>query len=212
MEILHGRPRPISASHNLDWQSVSLLAALLLFVAPAYGGDGPTLKVCIPQHTAADAMMHQVAGSLSSHKPDKSTQTRTQGVQLPNIEQILDTDNLFKGNLARQNLSSEVRDRATQEHCDYVLVISLPEVSTARSSQPNAWFPEQQSTTNTGDPYMRRQDPDYYVHIKYRIYRADPAAAPIDGFVATHNAAPPQAVVSAALDMLANQVFAKLAK
>lgn len=212
MEIVHGQPHPILTSHTANWHSVILPAALLLFVASGYGEDGSTVKVCIPQHTASDAMMHQVASSLSGHKPDKSTHTRTEGVQLANIEQILDTDNLFKGNLAKQNLSTEASTRAIQEHCDYVLVISLPDVRTARSPQPNAWSPDQPSTTNTGDPYMRRQDPDYYVQIKYRLYRADPASPPLDGFIATHNAAPPQAVVAQALDMLANQVFTKVAK
>jgi len=195
-----------------SYQPLLLAAALLVYVTPLCAEDGKTFKVCIPQHTASNALLHQVATTLSSHKPDKATHTKVQGVELLGLDQILYTDNVFKGNFAKQTLSTEARDRASKEQCDYLLVISLPDVKTARSAQPNAWSPEQQATTNTGDPYMRKQDPDIYVQVKYRLYHLDATETSIDGFVTTHEAAPQQAVVSQALDMLANQVFTKITK
>ena len=192
--------------------SFVLATALLAYATPLFAEDGKTLKVCIPEHTASNAQLHQVATSISSHKPDKATHTKLQGVELLGLDEILHTDNVFKGNLAKQTLSTEARDRAGKEQCDYLLVISVPDAKTARSAQPNAWSPDQQLTTNTGDPYMRRQDPDIYVEVKYRLYHLVTSETSIDGFVATHQAAPQQAVVSQALDMLANQVFTKLTK
>ena len=213
MEMLMGSTSPNSARGiAARCASLALAAALLVCVTPLCAEDGKTLKVCIPQHTASNALLHQVAASLSSHKPDKATHTRLQSVELLGLDEILHTDNIFKGNYAKQTLSAEARDRANKEGCNYLLVISLPDVRTARSAQPNAWSPDQQLTTNTGDPYTRRQDPDYYVQVKYRLYHLEPAETSIDGFVATHEAAPQQAVVSQALDMLANQVFTKLTK
>ena len=213
MEMLMGSTSPNSARGiAARCASLALAAALLVCVTPLCAEDGKTLKVCIPQHTASNALLHQVAASLSSPKPDKATHTRLQSVELLGLDEILYTDNVFKGNYAKQTLSTEARDRANKEGCNYLLVISLPDVRTARSAQPNAWSPDQQLTTNTGDPYTRRQDPDYYVQVKYRLYHLEPAETSIDGFVATHEAAPQQAVVSQALDMLANQVFTKLTK
>ena len=72
--------------------------------------------------------------------------------------------------------------------------------------------PNQQSTTNTYDPYMRKQDPDNYVRVSYQLYARDPAKSPLEGFVTAHDSAPYQAVIAQALDMMANQVFTKLAK
>jgi hypothetical protein len=191
----------------------ALLAATLLSAVTALGADdGNTVKVCIPQHTASNALLHQVTTNLSSHKPDKATHTKTQGVELLGIDQILHTDNPFKENLANQSLTTEVLDRANQEKCTYVLVISLPDVKTAQSGQPNVWSPERQATSNTSDPYTRRQDPEIYVEVKYRLYRLDAAPTSVDGFVTTHEAAPQNAVVSNALNMLANQVFTKITK
>lgn len=213
MKVLQNSPRS-----RLSWRSplrgamVSLSAAVVLLVAPLRAQDGKTLKVCIPQHTASDAQLHQVATTLTNHKPDKATHIRIQGVQLANIDQILFTDNVFKGSQATQTLTSEVHDRAQQEHCDYLLVVSLPEIKTARSPQPNLLNDQPLATTNTNDPYMRRQDPDNYVRVKYLLYRLEPPAAPLDGFVTTHDAAPYQAVVATALDMMANQVFTKITK
>ena len=213
MEMLMGSTSPNSARGiAARCASLALAAALLVCVTPLCAEDGKTLKVCIPQHTASNALLHQVAASLSSHKPDKATHTKLQSVELLGLDEILHTDNVFKGNYAKQTLSTEARDRANKEGCNYLLVISLPDVRTARSAQPNAWSPDQQLTTNTGDPYTRRQDPDYYVQVKYRLYHLEPAETSIDGFVATHEAAPQQAVVSQALDMLANQVFTKITK
>lgn len=127
-------------------------------------------------------------------------------MQLAGVDQILVTDNPFNGNQSNQTWSTELRDRAVQEHCDYVLVVSLPDVRTARSPQPNVLSPNPQSTTNTYDPYLRRQDPDNYVRVSYQLSR-DPATRPVEGFVTTHDSAPYQAVVAQALDLLANQVF-----
>jgi hypothetical protein len=59
---------------------------------------------------------------------------------------------------------------------------------------------------------MRKQDTENYVQVKYRLYRMDAALSSYDGFVSTHQAAPEQAVVSIALDMMANQVFTKITK
>lgn len=189
-----------------------LFATVLLHLTPVFADDGATLNVCIPQHTASNALLHQVATSLSSHKRDKSTHIKVEGRELEGLDEILYTDNPFKGNFAKQTISTEARDRALKERCGYLLVIALPDVKTARSAQPNAWFPEQQSTTNTGDPYMRKQDPDVYVQVKYRLYRLGANESSIDGFVTTHAAEPAQAVVAQALDMLANQVFSKVTK
>jgi hypothetical protein len=191
----------------------AILAITLLAPSSAIAGDElKTLNVCIPQHTAKDAHLSQLASTISQHKPDRNTHIRLQGVLLPNMDQILITDNPFKGNQAAQTLSPELHDRAIQEHCDYILVVSLPDVSTARSPQPNVASPNTQATTNTYDPYMRRQDTDNYVRVKYQLYPRDSAKSPIAGFVTTHDSAPYQAVVSQALDMLGNQVFTKLAK
>jgi hypothetical protein len=190
-----------------------IASAIVLLVFPArIAAEEKTLNVCIPQHTAKDALLSQLASTISRHKPDRNTHIRLQGIQIPNIDQILITDNPFKGDQAKQTLAPELRDRAIQEHCDYILVVSLPDVSTARSPQPNVVSPNTQSTTNTYDPYMRRQDPDNYVRVKYQLYARDPAKSPTEGFVTTHDSAPYQAVVSQALDMLGNQVFTKLAK
>lgn len=189
-----------------------IVAAVVAFVAPVVAEDAKTVKVCIPQHTASDALLHQVSNNLSGHKPDKASHTKVQGVEILGLDEILYTDNPFNGTLAKQSLSTEARDRAVQQQCGYILVISLPDVKTARSPQPNAWFPDQQATTNTGDPYMRKQDPDVYVEVKYRLYRLTAAETAIDGFVTTHDAAPQQAVVAAALNMLTNQVFTKVTK
>jgi hypothetical protein len=189
-----------------------LSAALLLYVTPLFADDGATLNVCIPQHTASNALLHQLATSLSSHKRDKTSHTKVQGLELEGLDEILYTDNPYKGNFAKQSLSTGARDRALKEQCSYLLVIALPDVKTARSAQPNAWSPEPQATTNTGDPYMRNQDPDIYVQVKYRLYRLGANESFIDGFVTTHAAAPQQAVVAQALDMLANQVFSKVTK
>jgi hypothetical protein len=206
-----------SQRHIFKTLTTAFTLTSLLFVFPAVStaaatDEGKTLNVCVPQHTAKDPMLSQVANTLSHHKPDKNTRIRLQGVQLANVDQILVTDNPFKGNQAKQTLSSELRDRAVQEHCDYVLVVSLPDVSTARSPQPNVVAPNQQSTTSTYDPYMRRQDPDNYVRVIYKLYARDSATPPVDGFVTAHDSAPYQAVVFQALDLLANQVFTKLAK
>lgn len=201
-------PKLVAAAVSL----VVLVFALLAFPTAGAAEDDKTLNVCIPQHTAKDALLSQLASTMSHHKPDKNTHIRLQGVQLPNIDQILITDNPFKGNQANQTLSPELRDRAVQEHCDYILVVSLPDVSTARSPQPNVASPDIQSTTNTYDPYMRRQDPDNYVRVRYQLYARDPAKSPIEGFVTTHDSAPYQAVVAQALDLLGNQVFTKLTK
>ena len=84
------------------------------------------------------------------------------------------------------------------------------DVKTAPSGQPNVWSPERQATGNTSDPYARRQDPEIYVEVKYRQYRLDATANSVDGFVTTHEAAPQTAVVSNALNMLANQVSTKV--
>ncbi len=186
--------------------------ALLLCAVNLLAEDAKVVRVCIPQHTASNALLHQVATTLSGHKPDKTTHMKVQGAELLGLDEILYTDNVFKGNYAKQTLSPEARDRAVKEKCGYLLVISLPDVKTARSAQPNAWFPDQQVTTNTGDPYMRKQDPDVYVQVRYRLYRLDAAETAIDGFVTTHDAAPAQAVVAQALDMLANQIFSKITK
>jgi hypothetical protein len=169
--------------------SVALAIALLSLSATLVAEEGKTLNVCIAQHTGKDALLSQLANTLSHHKPDANTHTRLKGVQLASIDRILITDNPFKGNQATQTLSDELRGRAIQEHCDYVLVVSLPEVRTARSPQPNVWSPNQQSTTSSYDPYMRRQDPENYVRVKYQIYARDRATAPMDGFVTTHDAA-----------------------
>jgi len=204
--------RARSCSRALQFLSVSLVAVLLAHVSLVFAEDAEPIKVCIPQHTASNALLHQVATTLSNHKPAKGGHTRVQGVELLGLDQILDTDNPFKGHLANQTLNSAARDRAHEQKCSYLLVISLPDAKTARSPQPNAWSPEQQSTTNTRDPYMRRQDPDVYVEVKYRLYRLDAAQTSTDGFVTTHEAAPEQAVVSHVLDMLANQIFTKVTK
>jgi len=193
--------------------TMAVLAFVLLGYSSAVAADdGKTLNVCIPQHTGKDPMLSQVANTLSHHKPDKNTRIRVQGVQLANIDQILITDNPFKGNQAKQTPSPELRDRAIQEHCDYILVVSLPDVSTARSPQPNVVSPNEQSTTSTYDPYMRRQDPDNYVRVTYKLYARDSATPPVDGFITAHDSAPYQAVIAQALDLMANQVFTRLAK
>ena len=203
-------PNPAQPSACLCFLTV-LACALSLFVPALCADDGKTVRVCIPQHTASNTLFHQLSTTLSNHKADKTSHMRAQGVEVTGLDQILNTDNPYKGNYATQTLTQEMRDRATQEKCDYILVVSLPDVKTARSGQPSAWSPDQPATTNTGDPYMRKQDPDIYVQVKYRLYRVDPAAS-YDGFVSTHYAAPEQAVVSQAFDMLANQVFTKVAK
>jgi len=208
-QLLCRRCKAVAASYTLIVFAIVLMLVLLATVA---AGDDKTLNVCIPQHTAQNALLSQLANTISHHKPDKNTHIRLQGMQLANIDQILFTDNPFKGNQANQTLSPELRDRAVQEHCDYILVVAIPEVSTARSPQPNVASPNVQSTTNTYDPYMRRQDPENYVRVKYQLYARDPAKPPVEGFVTTHDAAPYQAVVAQALDLLGNQVFAKLAK
>jgi hypothetical protein len=211
----------ISVAQPPDYRSRVVAAACILFVVavglPAFPAgsaaeEEKVLNVCIPQHSGKDALLSQLANTISSHKPDRNTHIRLKGVQLGSIDQILVTDNPFKGNQANQTLSAELRDRAIQEHCDYILVVSLPDISTARSPQPDVASPNIQSTTNTYDPYMRRQDPENYVRVKYQLYARDPAKSPSEGFVTTHDAAPYQAVVAQALDLLGNQVFAKLAK
>lgn len=192
----------------LPWYVFSLLLGASLF---ATAQSAKPIRVCVPLHTAKDAQLHQVAGLLSEHKPDKSSHLKVEGIEVPNLGEILHTDNVFKGSQATQTLSPEAQERARQNQCDYMLVVSVPDVKSALSGQPNAWNPEAQTTANTRDPYMRRQDPELYVQIKYRLYRIEPAGAS-DGFVTTHQAAPQQAVVTQALDMLANQVFAKVVK
>jgi hypothetical protein len=213
MEFSKGKPRrSLTFGRVAVCFFVFLAAALLAHITPLCAEDGKTVKVCIPQHTASNALLHQVATILSSHKPDKASHTRVQGAELLGLDEILYTDNVFNGSYAKQTLSTEALDRARQEQCGYLLVISLPDVETARSPQPNVWAPNQQATTSTPDPYMRKQDPEYYVRVKYRLYRLDATVSTTDGFVTTHDAAPANAVVAAALDMLANQVFTKITK
>lgn len=213
MHIPKLQPRWDTASKGAVCRMLLVLSAsLLLYVTPLFADDGTTLNVCIPQHTASNALLHQVATSLSSRKRDKTSHIKVEGRELEGLDEILYTDNPFKGNFAKQTISTEARDRALKEQCSYLLVIAVPDVKTAQSAQPNAWFPDQQVTTNTGDPYMRKQDTDVYVQVKYRLYRLGANESSIDGFVTTHAAAPPQAVVAQALDMLANQVFSKVTK
>ena len=92
-----------------------LAITLLTFPAVLSADDGKILTVCIPQHTAKDALLSQVASTISHHKPDRNTGIRFEGVQLAGVDQILVTDNPFKGNQANQTLSPELRDRAVQE-------------------------------------------------------------------------------------------------
>lgn len=203
MKIPSERLEAAGRRWNEFWSAMVLVTASLLVLSSA--GDAEenrVVRVCIATHSANDALLLQLSNTLRNHKPAKTSHARVEGLQIGGLSEVTE----------KENLSDEARDKARQNHCDYVLVVNNPDVRSARSAQPNVVYPERQETTSTYDPYMRRQDHDSYVTINYRIFPIESATTSAEGFVSTHDSAPERAVVSAALDMLANQVFSKVAK
>ena len=174
----------------------------LLFLSAGAAEESKVVRVCIATHSANDALLLQLSNTLRNHKPAKTSHARVEGLQIGGLSEVTE----------KENLSDEARDKARQNQCDFVLVVTNPDVRSSLSAQPNVMHPETQETTSTYDPYVRRLDRDSYVTIKCRLYPIDSATTSAEGFVSTHDAAPERAVVSAALDMLANQVFTKVTK
>jgi hypothetical protein len=187
-----------------SWSAMLLVTATLLVLVSAGNAEenNKVVRVCIATHSSNDALLLQLGNTLHNHKPAKTSHVRVEGLQVGGLSEVME----------KENLSEEARDKARKNRCDYVLVVNNPDVKSSLSAQPNVMHPERQETTSTYDPYMRRQDHDFYVTINYRLYPIDSATTSAEGFVSTHDAAPERAVVSAALDMLANQVFTKVTK
>jgi len=193
--------RTIRARHAA-FAAVLCVLATGLFLPNLHADEGKVVRVCIPFHSGNDALLHQLANTLDDHKPDKGTHANAVGIELGGVSEILD----------KESLADETRAKAGQNQCNFVLVLINPDIKASLSYQPNVWYPEQQETTSTRDPYLRRQDRQYYVVVKYRLFRLDSTTAAIQGFITTHEAAPERTVVSNALAMLANQVFTRVTK
>jgi hypothetical protein len=125
-------------------------------------------------------LLLQLSNTLHNHKPAKTSHARVEGLQIGGLPEVTE----------KENLSDEARDKARQNRCDYVLVVNNPDVRSSLSAQPNVLHPERQETTSTYDPYMRRQDHDFYVTINYRLFPIESATTSAEGFVSTHDAAP----------------------
>jgi len=209
MDIPAVRIPPRESALSAISLTLCLIAVILLTVVPSVGADdNKVVRVCIPFHMGKDGLINRLATTLDNHKPAKNTHTKVEGVELNNVEEIAEKVRISD----KDRLSDETLARARQSRCDYVLVLYNPDLASARTYQPNVMYPEQQMTTSTVDPLMRKQDPDIYVVIKYRLFHIDSSDAAADGFVSDHEAAPQNAVVASALDMLANQVFTKVTK
>ena len=177
--------------------TLGILFLLLACVGLSNAQGSTGIRVCVGliDYNVANqkSLTEQQARALSNHKPDKLRNLKVEGVTL----------------LQTRPEEGGLDEEAHLKKCAYVVLSSVVEDKTAMGDQTNVY---QQATPGANDPYQRKQDREYYVRIAYTIQRIDSTTPVAKGVVSTHDAAPEVAVISSALDIVANQVFAKVVK
>jgi hypothetical protein len=149
----------------------------------------------------------RLVAALNQQKPDKKQHMKLEGIVLEGTS------------------PDEVGNEAKQKNCDYVVYTHLVEL---QASTDNAMQQQQQrpgtvpnypagglgmppnAPTNPSTP--RTMNTQYRATVDYRLYRAGEAAAISNASLTNQQSGPEEAVVSQALNQVANRVYGEIKK
>lgn len=206
--------------------AIKLAAGLLLTAASVCSGQqNRTVRVCVSLETAT--LGGQITNSqranvtflriqtdaLSSHKPDKARHLAVEGIALP---QLGEPPSGIPGRSPYEKYGSSLSDAdlkiAQENACDYVLFSLVSNTAAQFGAVPHTAFPT--PTQSLGAPYggADTQAPEVAISVTYRLHQITPRAPAVEGTVSAHDTAPAYGLTARALNMVAAQVFTKIAK
>lgn len=175
-----------------------------------------TLRICANVKTATlggqitntghpePTLLRMQTKALSEHKPGKAQHFVLEGVGLP---QLGEPPSGIPNRSPYEKYGSQLSDAdlkiAQENHCDYLLFSLVWDSAAAMGELPHTSL----SPSYGGDLYPRSQ-----VSITYRLHQLNPRAPVVEASVFTHDAGPPAGIMLRALDLVAAQVFGKIAK
>jgi hypothetical protein len=206
--------------------AIKLAAALLLTAASVCSGQQNwTVRVCVNLETATlggqitnsqranVTFLHIQTDALSSHKPDKARHLVLEGMAVP---QLGEPPSGIPGRSPYEKYGNSLSDAdlkiARDNSCDYVLFSLVSNTAAQFGAVPHTAFPT--PTQSIGAPYggADTQAAEVAISVTYRLHRITPRAPVVEGTVSAHDTAPAYGLTSRALNMVANQVFTKIAK
>ncbi len=203
------------------------LAAVLLLTAASVcsGQQNRKVRVCVNLETATlggqitnwqranVTFLHMQTDALSEHKPDKARHLVLEGIAVP---QLGEPPSGIPGRSPYEKYGSQLSDAdlklAQQNACDYVLFSLVSNTAAQFGAVPHTAFPT--PTQGVGAPYggADTQAPEVALSVTYRLHQITPRTQVVEGTVSAHDTAPAYGLTSRALNMVAAQVFDKIAK
>ncbi len=184
-----------------------------------------TVRVCANVQTAtlggqlnnlqrANATFPQMqANALTGRKADKAHHLVLEGMVLPQLGQA---PSGIPGRSPYEKYGSSLSDAdlklAQENACDYVLFSLVSNTAAQFGAVPHTAFPT--PTQGVGAPYggADTQAPEVAISVTYRLHQITPRAPVVEGTVTAHDTAPAYGLTMRAFDMVAAQVYTKIAK
>lgn len=206
-------------------RALTLVFGVLVTATSICAQQNPPVRVCVNVQVATLSGQIDVrqrvnptypkmqANALSEHKSKKANQLVLEGVVVP---QLGAAPSGIPGRSPYEKYGSQLSDAdlklAQENHCDYVLFSLFTNTPGALGAVPHTAFPTPQQSL--GAPYggADTQAPEVAILVTYRLHKINPRAPVVEGSISAHDTAPAYGLTMRALDMVAAQVFEKIAK
>ena len=211
------------ASRSLQLAGVLLLTLSATSLCAAQ--QNRTIRVCVNVEIATLAgqinnvphiqptLLNLQTSALSEHKPDKVRHLVLEGLAVPELGEPPSGIPLRSPyEKYGSQLSDADRKIIQAKGCDYVLFSLVSHPSAELGEIPHTAFPT--VTQSVGAPYggADTRRPEVQLQVTYRLHQVATDAHVIEGTVAAHDTAPAYGITMRALNMVAAQVFDKIAK
>jgi len=199
--------------HRFTTRTLILSSCLLSLCAMAQENRVIRVGVATMQSQAGQSIsgnwgQDRLVAALNQQKPDKKQHIKLQGIALEGTG------------------PEEVGNEAKQKNCDYVVYTHLVEL---QASTDNAMQQQQQQRPGTAPNYPagglgmppnnptspstpRSMNTQYRATVDYRLYRPGDTTAISNASLTNQQSGPEEAVVSQALNQVANRVFGEIKK
>lgn len=197
--------------------SLRLAVAVLLAAAPLCNAQqNKTVRVCVNLETVTLAgditnfqrdkptLLSAQINALNEHKPGKKHHLSLDAIAVPEMGT---RPSGIPGRSPYEKYGSQLTDAdlkvAQEKGCDYILFSLVSNSAAAMGELPHTSL----SPSYGGDLY-----PQSLASIVYRLHQLSPRAPVVEASVLAHDTGPTAGVVLRALDLVATQVFDRIAK
>jgi hypothetical protein len=195
----------------------SLAVGLVIAVAATGSAQqNQKVRVCVNLETATlggdinnfqrnkPTLVRAQIASLNEHKPDKKHHFVLDAIAVPDLGT---PPSGIPGRSPYEKYGRQLTDAdlklAQEKACDYILFSLVWNSAAAMGELPHTSL----SPSYGGDTYPQSQ-----ASVVYRLHQLNPRAPVVEASVFTHDTGPPAGLVLRALDLVATQVFDKIAK